>query len=125
MKKSTLGKVVKWSAIGVDVACPLIATISQFPIWIHRSSEATVSGTFLLFALLSMLPFAKQIATYMKSPSAWVVWGILFALFIALRNIIDEMVIVCFVGLLSNIVGTFVYKLGEKIADGISGDGSK
>ena len=125
MRKSTLGRVVKWSAIGVDVVCPLAATLSQFPIWIHRSSEATVSGTFLLFALLSMLPFAKQIATYMKSPSAWMVWGILFALFIALRNIIDEMVIVCFVGLLSNIVGTFIYKLGEKISDEKKGDGIK
>ena len=76
-------------------------------------------------SVISMLPFAKQIVTYMKSPSAWVVWGILFALFIALRNIIDEMVIVCFVGLLSNVVGMFIYKLGEKIADENKGDGSK
>jgi hypothetical protein len=118
MKKSTLSKVVRWSAIGVDVACPLIATLSQFPIWINRSGEATVSGTFLLFALLSCIPFLKQIKAYIKSPSAWMIWAIPFVSFIALRNIIDEMIIICFVGLISNIAGTFIYKAGEKIGGG-------
>jgi hypothetical protein len=46
------------------------------------------------------------------------IWAILFVSFIALRNIIDEMVIICFVGLISNIAGAFIYKAGEKIGGG-------
>lgn len=127
MKKSTLGRVIKWSAIGFDVICPLAATFSCFPAWIDRSSEATVSGLFVVFAFFSVIPFLKQIKAYLKSPSAPVLWAIPLALLFALRNIVDEMIIVCLVGLLSNIVGAFVYKIGEgmiKKADGNTGGGS-
>lgn len=61
------------------------------------------------------LPFANQLKAYFKSPAIWVVWSVLLALFIALRNIIDQMVIVCFVGLISNSVGSMLYKLGDHI----------
>ena len=115
MTKAALGKIVKGSAIGLDVGGPLIATLTQFPIWVEKSSEATVSGLFLLFALLSAIPLAKQIKEFIKSPSVWVLWIVLFAFFIMLRNIIDEMVIVCFVGMLSNIVGAGIYKVGNII----------
>lgn len=118
MTKSALGKIVKGSAIGLDVCGPFVATITQFPIWVEKSSEATVSGLFLMFAILSAIPLAKQIKEFIKSPSVWVLWIVLFAFFVVLRNIIDEMVIVCFVGMLSNIVGAGIYKVGNIIESG-------
>lgn len=118
MTKSALGKIVKGSAIGLDVCGPLVATLTQFPIWIEKSGEATVSGLFLLFAILSAIPLAKQIKEFIKSPSVWVLWIVLFAFFVVLRNIIDEMVIVSFVGMLSNIVGAGIYKVGNIIESG-------
>ena len=117
MKNTTKGKIIKGCAVGLDVAAPLAATFTQFPLWVEQSSEATMSGLFLVFAFLSALPFIKQIKAYFKSPSVWVVWVILFVLFILLRNIINEMIIVCFVGVLSNIVGTCIYNLGKAIGD--------
>lgn len=113
MKNATKGRIIKGVAVCVDVAVPLSATITQFPIWIDRSSEATISGLFLLFAMLSCLPFLKQIKAYMKSPAVWSVWCILFALFVLLRNIIDEMLIVCFFGMIANLVGAGIYKIGK------------
>lgn len=118
MTKSALGKIVKGSAIGLDVCGPLVATLTQFPIWVEKSSEATVSGLFLMFAILSAIPLAKQIKEFIKSPSVWVLWIVLFAFFVVLRNIIDEMVIVSFVGMLSNIVGAGIYKVGNIIESG-------
>lgn len=115
MTRSTQGKIVKGAAIGIDVLAPLAATITQFPIWVERSSGATVSGLFLLFAMLSAIPFYKQIKEYMKSPSAPIVWTVIFTFLILLRNIIDEMVIVCFVGMLANILGAGLYNLGKII----------
>lgn len=76
-----------------------------------------MSGLFLVFAFLAALPFIKQIKTWIKSPSVWVVWVILFILFMALRNIINEMIIVCFVGMIFNVVGAGVYKVGEIIEE--------
>ncbi|MBR2507200.1 MAG: hypothetical protein IKB70_09970 [Bacilli bacterium] len=113
MKNITKGKVLKASAVTLDVAAPLIATITQFPIWVDKSSAATVSGLFLVFAFLSAIPFMKQIKAYLKSPSAWSMWCIFLVLFVALRNIIDQMLVVCFVGLISNACGEGLYKLGE------------
>ena len=71
MTNATKGKVIKGAAVTLDVAAPLIATLSQFPVWVERSSEATVSGLFLIFALLSILPFLKVIKEYFKSPSSF------------------------------------------------------
>lgn len=116
MTNATKGKVIKGAAVTLDVAAPLIATMSQFPIWVERSSEATVSGLFLMFAILSVLPFLKVIKEYFKSPSVWMVWIIVFSIFIVLRNIIDEMILVSFVGMLANILGAGIYKIGKKVS---------
>ena len=115
MTNATKGKICKISAVVIDVAVPLIATLMHLPIWVERSSRATVSGLFLIFAFLSCIPFLKQILAYFKSPAVWVMWCIFFVLFVALRNIIDEMVIICFAGLIANIIGAVIYKIGKNL----------
>lgn len=117
MKNVTKGRIIKGSALCIDVGVPLAATISRFPIWVEESAESSMSGLFLVFAFLSCLPFLKQIREYFKSPSAWVVWVILFALFVALRNIIDQMVVVCFAGAVANVIGAFIYHIGTGIGN--------
>ncbi len=115
MKNTTKGKICKISAVAIDVAAPLAATLSQFPIWVDKSSTATISGLFLVFAFLSAIPFMKQIKAYLKSPSAWSMWCIFLVLFVALRNIIDQMLVVCLVGLIANACGAGLHKVGEII----------
>ena len=100
-------------AIVVDVAGPLVATLLQVPVWVQQSSKATMSGLFLLFAFFSILPFVKQVKMWLRSPAVWGIWIGLFVLFVILRNIIDQMVIVCFVGMISNIIGAGIYKVGS------------
>lgn len=113
MKRTTKGKIIKVSALVLDVGAPLAATISQFPIWVEKSAGATISGLFVLFAFLSAIPFLKQIKTYFKSPSAWVMWLIIFGALFALRAIVDEMVLICAVGAIANGFGAGLYKIGE------------
>lgn len=115
MTNKTKGKIIKAGAVTLDVAVPLIAILTQFPVWVEKSSEATVSGLFLLLAVVSCIPFWKQLKEYFKSPSIRVVWIILLVVFICLRNIIDQMVIVCFFGTIANVIGAGVYKLGSII----------
>ena len=115
MTNRTKGNIIKAGAVLLDVTVPLAATLTQFPIWVEKSSEATISGLFLVFALLSCIPFIKQIKEFFKSPSVWVLWVVLLVLFVCLRNIIDEMVVVCFFGAVSNLVGSGIYKIGTVI----------
>ena len=114
MKRTTKGKIFNSSALVLDVGAPLAATVSQFPVWVDRSAGATVSGLFVLFALLSAIPFFKQIKAYFKSPSVWVMWCVIFVALIALHAIIDEMLVICAIGALSNVIGAGLYKLGDK-----------
>ena len=113
MTTKTKGTILKVSAITLDVGAPLAATLSQFPIWVERSSSATVSGLFLLFAFLSAIPFWRQLKSWLKSPSAPILWIALVIFFVALRNIVDEMLLVCIVGAISNIIGAGLYKIGN------------
>ena len=123
MTRKTRGTIIKGAAIAIDVAVPLAATITQFPIWIEKSSEATVSGLFLLLAALSIIPFFKQISAFIKSPSIWGVWIFAFVALTLLRNIIDEMLVVAFAGVVSNIIGAGLYKWGQIVSDGGEVDG--
>ncbi len=117
MKNKTKSKVIRWSSTGLCVAAPFAATLYQFPVWIEQSSEATVSGLFLLFAFISCVPFLRQIKEYMKSPAAWVIWTIVLIFAIVLRNIIDQMVFVAAIGLVANIVGFGLYRVADYVGE--------
>ena len=120
MRNVTKGKIIKTSAIVLDVSVPFIATLTQFPIWVERSSDATMSGLFLMLAFFSVLPFFKQLKLYLKSPSVWMTWIVIHVFFICIRNIVDEMLIVSFAGAIANMIGAGVYKLGAHL--GAKGD---
>lgn len=115
MTNATKKKVLKGVAIAIDVGVPLAATLSQFPIWINRDSASTISGLFLIFAALSCIPFYRQIKAYMKSPSATVLWTVMFLIFTLLENIASEIKVVCFFGAIANYLGTLLYTIGENI----------
>lgn len=117
MSNKTRGNIIKGIAIFIDVLVPLAATLTQFPVWVQHSSEATVSGLFMVFAFLACLPFLRQLKEYFKSPSVWVIWTIFFVFFVLLKNIINEMIMVCFFGAVANVVGAIIYSVGKRVAD--------
>ena len=117
MTNRTKGKILKVTAVTIDVSVPLAATITQFPFWVEKSSEATMSGLFLVFAFLSCLPFIKQIKAFFHSPSVWVVWVVFLVMLVCLRSIINEMIIVCFWGVLANMLGSVLYNIGKRTTD--------
>lgn len=115
MSAQIKSKICKACGLAIDISAPLIATISQFPIWIEESASATVSGVFILLAFFSCIPLMKHIKNFMKSPSIPIVWLIVFIMLYALNGIIDQMIVVAFVGVISNTIGTFIYKIGDTI----------
>lgn len=115
MSNTLKRRLLKGTALTVDVLPPFIATIAQFPIWIEKSADATLSGVFIVLAFLSCIPFLKQIKAFIKSPSVPILWLVMFVFLTALSNIISQMIVVCFVGAISNAVGAIIYKLGDSI----------
>ena len=115
MTNATKGKCIKATAIGIDVLVPLMATLSQFPIWVDRSAGATMSGITVLLAILSAVPLFKWVKKHIETPSAWMMWLVLFGVLLAVSAIIDEMVVVAGWGALANAVGAGIFKWGEKV----------
>lgn len=108
-------KMLKAAALAIDVGAPMSATLTQFPLWIERSAGATVSGLVILFAIMSAVPLMRYYKRILKSPSAPLMWGILFGLLSALHSIIEEMLVISFVGLVANVIGWGLFKLaGEE-----------
>lgn len=117
MRNSTKGAIIKTVALGIDVGVPLVATLSQFPMWIAKSAEATMSGLCLILLVLSVIPFLKQLKEYFKSPSAWVLWGAVFVVLFMLRSIIDQILVVAFAGFLANALGAVIYNIGKHVGE--------
>ena len=115
MSNAIKGKVIKTVALIVDIGGPLIATLICFPVWIERSTGATISGIAVVGILLSVIPVFKLIRKKAWTPAAWLIWVLLSVFFLTLRTIINEMAIVSVTGAISNVIGAFVYKLGEHI----------
>ena len=113
MSNTTKGRILQILALVIDVVPALAATLTQFPIWIEHSSEATVSGIVLLLSFICCLPFIKQIKEYLKSPSVIVVWAIIYIMLVLLESIITQIVCVAFIGLVSNVIGAGLYKWGS------------
>ena len=110
-------KLLKGAALCIDVGAPLIATATQFPLWVERSAGATVSGLFVFFIILSAIPLAKRFRRFLRSPSTPILWGIIFGCLTALHMIIEEMLVISFVGLVANVIGWGLFKLAGEEKD--------
>lgn len=88
---------------------------AYFPMWVNKGSEATVSGVFVVLALLSLIPILLVFKQKIKTPAVWVMWVILFIALWGLYQIIEQMLVVAAVGAVSNAAGAGLYKVGESI----------
>ena len=104
--------IFKALGVGVSVASPLIAVLCYFPLWRERGTEAVLSGFTAFLIVLSVIPIINLLKRMLSSPSAWVMWLISFIIFFALSRIADEMVVISFVGTVSNVIGAILYRIG-------------
>jgi cobalamin biosynthesis protein CobD/CbiB len=91
------------------VVPPVWATIAFFPDWMEKGYKTTFSGVAMLLLAISVLPLLRYVWQKLKSPSAWVIWTILYASLFALNKIIDEALIISQVGALSNAIGCALF----------------
>lgn len=98
----------------VCIAPPVVAVLLNFPVWVQKSSAATLSGVSLVLLVLCCIPFYKAILSYIKSASSPVMWLLLFVFCFLFGAIVDEMTIISFVGVISNTVGAVIFKIAKK-----------
>ena len=85
-----------------------------FPLWLDRGASKSISGVALLFLFVAAIPLFKLITSYLKSPSAPLVWFFIFIIFLMLSKIADEVTVIAFVGFVSNLVGALFFRIAGK-----------
>ena len=97
-------------AILMSVAPPAAAILLYFPVWKSAGAVSVVSGFGMLLLTLASVPIFRLIKEKFKSPSAHVMWLIMFVLFFALSKIADQMIVISFIGFVSNLIASFIFR---------------
>lgn len=97
-----------------SVALPLAATLSFFPLWREKGGAAVLAGGTLLLIALCALPLWRGLKALLRSPSVWGLWLLAFLAFFLLESIAGEMCVICFFGLIGNLIGSLCFRLGRK-----------
>ena len=109
---------------------PFAATLYFFPVWIKQSSHATLSGTVVAAFLVCMIPFWKKIFEAAKdfsltNTSMLVFWLIIFAVFFALREIVNQMIYISLWGLVGAFISAGVCVFRNRFAESKNTDSEK
>lgn len=109
-------KALFFRAIGIIISTlpPFFAVISYFPIWRSEGAEAILSGLSLLLVTVSFVPLMRAIKRILSSPSAPIIWLVIFIVFFALSKIADDVTVIAFVGFVSNLIGAVFFMLARK-----------
>lgn len=95
---------------------PAVVTLMYFPLWVQTSSSATVSGLSLILILVSIIPLYRILKKFLETPSAPIIWAIPCVFCFVFRSIIDQVLVISFVGTLSSLAGMFVFWARDKRA---------
>ncbi len=97
------------------IAPPAVVTLCYFPLWVEKSSTATLSGLSLIMILVSIIPLFRILKNHLSSPSAPIVWILICVFCLAFRSIIDQMLVISFVGGVSSIAGFIIFKARDRM----------
>ena len=92
----------------------LIAAFSYFPTWTERGDGSVISGILLLIVILAATPIFKALKMLFRSPAAYLMWLVAFAIFFSLERIAHEMTVISLVGFISNLCGALIFRLCAK-----------
>lgn len=119
MKSRIKGRFAYYSLLflgySLCVIPPTVATLTYFPLFRSVGGGAVIAGGTALLLILSIQPLWQRGLKLLSSGTVFLPWLLLFLLFSGLAKIADEMTVISFVGLLSNLLGAGVLRLSGGI----------
>lgn len=114
-------RVYKIIGLCLSVIPPAVTALCYFPLWFSSRGSAFSVLSILLLALC-MLPFRRVIRDYMRSPSAWQMWFVLWVGLTLFARICNGLRVVACVGSVSGLVGEVFFFLSRRAADASARD---
>lgn len=110
MSRRVRAKLIHVIGLLICVIPPALSVIEHFPI-LSETPKKQVSMFGVLLLAICCVPFWKSIKAFLRSPSAWKAWLVIFLISYLLNAIIAEMVVISSIGLASGIIGCAVFKI--------------
>lgn len=117
MKNGTKYKLYDIGARVLAVSPPAAVTLYHFPLFVTKSSDATLSGMALFALLICMIPFWRKIGEVKKflfSASTPVLWLIAFGVFYFLGAIASTIVYISLAGLAGSCASALLMHFGKR-----------
>ncbi len=76
--------------------------------------EELICGGAVLLLIVCALPAFRYLKEHLRSPSVPLLWGACFLLFFALSKIAEEMIVISFVGWISNLAAAVAFRLSDR-----------
>ena len=93
------------------IAPPTLATLNLFPL---MTTAGRISACVACLLAVCFVPLFRYLRQVMSSPSAWVLWGLLFAVAAATRAFIDEFYMISMLGFFGSVIGAAFFWLARR-----------
>lgn len=117
MKRLWWRRLLRIIALAVCIIPPVNVTIGYIPLWLSTENGIEgftgmiIPGFAVIVFLFCAIPLFKYIFSKLKTPSAWLIWSVMWGLSELIAKIINEMRVITFVGAICNIVGLILWKI--------------
>lgn len=96
---------------------PALAIFERFPIFTRGGSAPVLSGLALLLLLVTAIPLKRGLAVlfqkFLRSPSAFTIWGLLWVFFEVFGRIADAVADIALVATLSSLIGAVFFRFAK------------
>ncbi len=108
-----MSRLLRLLGMGLCVLPPAVATLEFFPLWLTRE-ECRLSALSVFLLLLAAVPLLRLLRTRLRSPSAWMVWLVLWALLAAFEPIIASLRTIALISFPTSLLGALCFRLAKK-----------
>ena len=98
---------------------PTLAILERFPLFAREGSAPMLSGLAFLLLLIAAIPLKRGMLSlfqkFLRSPSAFTVWGMLWIFFEVFGRIADAVADIALIATLSSLIGAVFFRLAKGV----------
>lgn len=112
---------VAWITAWMFCVIPtVIVGAIKLPLFATTNASTTLTGSFMLVLVCAAYPILKGLLKVLKSPSAWFILWVLFAVTFLIysieRKTLEAMVLILFIAAIGNSIGALLFALSKSWA---------
>lgn len=113
MSRKQIGVILFAIGLLFCIVPPVLATLEYFPLFKEQPAKG-VSALSVVFLFIAVVPLWKYIKRALKSPSAWMIWLVIWLFSLCFEPIVTQMKVIGFVSLAGSVVGAIFFRLARK-----------